>query len=88
MTDSIGKLHRAIWIYIDRWQADQTGPWWEADLSLDIGLALNEVFTRQTVKVANPPPFLQAWPSVQFRQFGSNNYIRTNRKTVEPPEVE
>ena len=88
MTDSIDKLHRAIWTYIDHWQTDQTGPWWEADLSLDIGLALNKVFGQEEpVKVDNLPSFLGAWPRVQFRQFGSNNYIRSNRETVEASEV-
>lgn len=90
MTDSIDKLHRAIWDYIDRWQIDRAGPWWEADLSLDIGLALSKVFGQRTVEVANSPSFLEAWPRTfpQFRQFGSNNYFRSNRKTAEPPDVE
>ncbi|MBD0305309.1 MAG: hypothetical protein ICV76_02010 [Nitrospiraceae bacterium] len=42
MNDSIDKLHRAIWGYIDCWKVDATGPWWEADLSMDIGLAWSE----------------------------------------------
>ncbi len=90
MTDSIDKLHRAIWDYIDRWQINRAGPWWEADLSLDIGLALSKVFGQGTVEVANSPSFLEAWPPTfpQFRQFGSNNYFRSNRKTAESPEVE
>lgn len=89
ITDSIHTLHRAIWSYIERWKNDPTGLWWEADLSLDIGRALVDTFSHQEkVKVANPPSFLGAWPSVHFRRLGTNNYFRSTRKAADRLEKE
>lgn len=75
-SDSIKKLHEAMWGYIREWQVDPTGPWWEGDLSLDIGRALVETFgCKESIEIDNAPSFLQAWPPVCFRRLGINNYF-------------
>ncbi len=60
---SIDLLHKTIWRYIDRWRQDRAGPWWEADLSLDIGHGLRENFGKEElVSVKELPGFLKSWP--------------------------
>ena len=77
--DPIDMLHRAMWSYIDFWRGDRTGPWWEADLSLDIGCMFKETFGKKDpVEVKPLPSFLGAWPQkTVFRRFGTNNHFPT-----------
>jgi len=75
---STGKLHDVMWQYIDTWRQDPTGPWWEGDLSLDIGGLLRAKLAQERhVTVKNLPGFLSHWPpNTPFRRLGTENHFR------------
>jgi hypothetical protein len=76
-SEAIAKLHLTMWQYISSWSRDETGPWWEADLSLDIGCLLKQSFASESsMRVTNLPAFLGGWPgNTRFRRFGSENHF-------------
>lgn len=75
VTTTIDLLHNVLWRYIDSWRVDHTGPWWEADLSVDIGCRLREGFgTQGSITVEKLPGFLRSWPpKTHFRRLGTDN---------------
>jgi hypothetical protein len=86
-TQPIQTLHSAMWTFIDQWGTDPAGPWWEADLSFDIGQVLMTAFAKQPheklVELERPPSFLKSWPQpIKFRRLGTNNYFRATGWTT------
>lgn len=75
--EPIDRLFAKVWRYVDEWRGDPTGPWWEADLSLDIGFKLREELGREMPVAFNRPDFLRTWPpGTPSRKLGTQNHFR------------
>lgn len=76
-SESIDVLHAVIWEYINTWRKDETGPWWEGDLSQGIGgLLRKRVADEGHVTIKSLPGILSHWPpNTLFRRLGTENHF-------------